>query len=63
MSDTSTEARVPELWAGTDAGKGHHHCVVIDAGGQRKLSRRVANNEPELLQLISDVLALGQDVT
>ncbi|MFF9217131.1 IS110 family RNA-guided transposase [Streptomyces viridosporus] len=63
MSDTSTEARVPELWAGTDAGKGHHHCVVIDAEGQRKLSRRVANSEPELLQLISDVLALGQDVT
>ncbi|WP_434097592.1 IS110 family transposase, partial [Streptomyces viridosporus] len=54
---------MPELWAGTDAGKGHHHCVVIGAEGQRKLSRRVANNEPELLQLISDVLALGQDVT
>ena len=56
---------MPELWAGTDAGKAEHHCVVIDADGQRKLSRRVANDESTLLQLIGDVLALteGEPVT
>jgi transposase len=56
---------VPELWAGTDAGKAEHHCVVIDTDGQRKLSRRVANDETVLLKLISDVLELsgGEPVT
>ncbi|WP_189868293.1 IS110 family transposase, partial [Streptomyces noursei] len=50
-------------WAGTDAGKAHHHCVVIDAEGRRLLSRRVANDEAELLKLIGDVLDLGEEVT
>jgi transposase len=45
------------LWAGIDAGKTHHHCVVIDETGRRVLSRRVANDETELLALIADVLA------
>lgn len=56
---------MPELWAGTDAGKAEHHCVVIDSDGQRKLSRRVANDETALLNLIGDVLALseGEPVT
>ncbi|MBO0515239.1 IS110 family transposase [Streptomyces beijiangensis] len=56
---------VPELWAGTDAGKAEHHCVAIATDGTRKLSRRVANDESTLLQLISDVLELsdGDPVT
>ncbi len=29
------------IWAGIDAGKTHHHCVAIDEGGRRLLSRRV----------------------
>ncbi|MFD7056201.1 IS110 family transposase [Streptomyces mirabilis] len=51
------------IWAGIDAGKTHHHCVAIDESGRRLLSRRVANDEPELLQLLSDVLDLGDEVT
>jgi transposase len=51
------------IWAGIDAGKTHHHCVAIDESGQRLLSRRVANDEPELLELLTDVLALGDEVT
>ncbi|MFE9688085.1 IS110 family transposase [Streptomyces sp. NPDC006285] len=50
------------IWAGTDIGKTHHHCVVLDAEGNRLLSRRVLNDEPELLALLADVLALGEDV-
>ncbi len=50
---------MPELWAGTDTGKAEHHCTVIDAGGVKVLSRRVPNNEPELLELIRDVLELA----
>ncbi|MFJ6655547.1 IS110 family transposase [Streptomyces sp. NPDC091377] len=48
------------IWAGIDAGKTHHHCVVIDDTGKRLLSRRVANEETELLKLLGDVLALGE---
>ncbi|MEU5239172.1 IS110 family transposase, partial [Streptomyces lydicus] len=40
------------IWAGIDAGKTHHHCVVIDETGKRLLSRRVANDETELLKLL-----------
>ncbi|MFD7377691.1 IS110 family RNA-guided transposase [Streptomyces mirabilis] len=51
------------IWAGIDAGKTHHHCVAIDDSGRRLLSRRIANDEPELLELLADVLALGDQVT
>ncbi|MFI6518408.1 IS110 family transposase [Spirillospora sp. NPDC050679] len=51
-----------ELWAGVDAGKGAHHCTVIDADGAKVLSRRVVNDEAELLALIGDVLALDRPV-
>ncbi|MGW1290878.1 IS110 family transposase, partial [Streptomyces sp. NPDC002586] len=47
------------IWAGIDCGKTHHHCLVMDSEGSTLLSRRVANDEPELLQLISDVLDLA----
>jgi hypothetical protein len=49
------------IWAGMDIGKEHHHCVVIDADDRRLLSRRVANDEPALLELISDVLAIAPE--
>ena len=56
---------MPQLWAGIDAGKGHHHCVVIDETGQRLYSQRVPNNEAELLDLIGTIteLAVGDAVT
>jgi transposase len=48
-----------QLWAGVDAGKAHHHCVVIDADGNRLLSQRVPNDEPALLQLLAGVLEIA----
>jgi transposase len=56
------EEQVAQIWAGTDIGKNHHHCVVLDADGRKLLSRRVLNDEPELLTLLADVLALHEDV-
>ena len=47
------------LWAGVDAGKSDHYCVVIDADGKRLLSRRVANDEAALLELINAITALA----
>jgi transposase len=63
---TKTEVVVAQqLWAGVDAGKSEHHCVLIDVDGKRLLSRRVANDEAVLQELISDVMALadGGEVT
>src|SRR5579859_7268610 len=57
---TSTEVVVTQqLWAGVDAGKSDHHCVVIDTDAQRLLSQRAANDETALLELRSTVTALG----
>ncbi|MFD5268967.1 transposase [Streptomyces sp. NPDC058335] len=50
-----------EIWAGVDVGKTHHHPVVINAEGERLLSRRILNDEAELLALIGDALALSDD--
>ena len=54
-----------QLWAGIDAGKSDHHCVVIDTDGQRLLSQRVANDETVLLELMQAVMTLadGGEVT
>lgn len=63
---TSTEVVVTQaIWAGIDAGKSDHYCLVIDADGNRLLSRRVANDEAALLELISTVTAMagGGEVT
>ncbi|MFJ5535224.1 IS110 family transposase, partial [Streptomyces sp. NPDC093261] len=62
MYDELAEVTVPEIWAGMDIGKEHHHCVVINAEGERLLSRRVQNDETALLALIGDVLAISDDV-
>ena len=51
------------MWAGFDAGKRHHHLVVIDTEGRRLLSRRVANEEAELRDTIATVLAMASHVT
>ena len=47
------------VWAGIDSGKRAHHCAVIDATGRMLLSRRVANEESALLELVTAVLALA----
>ena len=50
-----------QLWAGIDAGKSDHHCVVIDTDGQRLLSQRIINDESALRELITAVTALADD--
>jgi transposase len=53
---------VERAWAGIDAGKGHHHVVVIDGEGRRMLSRRVANDEPDLVTLIAAIVDCATEV-
>ncbi|MET8911007.1 IS110 family transposase [Micromonospora sp. NPDC004551] len=55
--------QVEQAWAGIDAGKSHHHLVVIDSEGRRLLSRRLSNDEPELTAAITAILARAQKVT
>lgn len=52
------------LWAGIDAGKRAHHCVVIDQTGTVLLSKRVENDEKALLELIGTTaeIAAGGEV-
>lgn len=65
MTENTEVIVAQQLWAGIDAGKSDHHCVVIDTNGQRLLSQRVANDETLLLELITAVRALadGGEVT
>ncbi len=50
-------------WAGLDIGKEHHHAMVVDAEGKRLLSRRVANDQAALKELIGQVLELAATVS
>lgn len=52
---------MPTIWAGIDSGKRAHHCVVIDQTGAVLLSRRVDNDEGELLELIATITELAAD--
>lgn len=47
-----------DLFAGIDAGKSHHHCVVIDTDGKRLLSRKIDNDETVITDLIDEVNTL-----
>jgi transposase len=46
-------------WAGVDVGKGFHWAHVVDASGTKLLSRKVGNDEAELLGLLDEVLSLA----
>ena len=49
-------------WAGVDVGKGFHWAHVVDASGTKLLSRRVENDEAELLSLLKEVLSLAEEI-
>jgi len=44
---------------GIDAGKIGHHCVVINDAGDKLLSRKVSNDETDVLQLVGEVAGLA----
>ena len=51
-----------KAWAGVDVGKGFHWAHVVDARGTELLSRRVQNDEADLLALIDEALSLAGEV-
>jgi hypothetical protein len=44
---------VAKAWVGVDAGKQDHWAVVVDPDGTVLLSRRVANDEQAILELLA----------
>lgn len=62
-----TETRVEQVrdtaWAGIDVGKTHHWVCVIDAHGTPLLSLKVANNQADILALITTVSTFAQHVS
>jgi transposase len=57
-----TEVLMDEAWAGVDAGKEFHWAHVLDASGTELLSRKVQNDEADILRLIDDALSLAEEV-
>jgi len=55
------EAR-PKAWAGIDAGKEFHWAHVLDASGEKLLSRKVTNDEADLSELIDEALSFAEEV-
>jgi len=51
-----------KAWAGVDAGKEFHWAHVLDASGRELLSRKVENDEADLLKLIDEALSLAEEV-
>lgn len=51
------------VWAGIDVGKEHHWVVAIDEAGRVLLSRKVTNDEREIVQILADVGALADRVS
>lgn len=52
-----------QLWAGVDVGKDQHWVCVVDDTGTVVLSRKLANDEQRIRELVADVDVLGAQVS
>ena len=51
-----------KAWAGVDAGKEFHWACVLDASGRELLSRKVENDEADILRLMDEALLLAEEI-
>ena len=51
-----------KVWAGVDAGKEFHWAHVLDDSGRELLSRKVENQEADILRLIDEALSFADEV-
>jgi transposase len=56
------ERPLNNAWVGVDVGKEFHWVHVLDPSGTQLLSRRVENDEADLLRLIEEVFSLAEEV-
>jgi transposase len=51
-----------KAWVGVDAGKEFHWAHVLDASGRQLLSRKVENDEADILRLVNEALSFAEEV-
>jgi transposase len=51
-----------KAWVGVDVGKEFHWAQVLDASGRQLLSRKVENDEADILELIDEALSSAEKV-
>lgn len=54
--------RRAQVWAGIDAGKGHHWAAVVDDTGVTLWSKKVENDESAILTVLGEILDLADEV-
>ncbi|MFJ9567976.1 IS110 family transposase [Streptomyces fuscichromogenes] len=54
--------RKAQVWAGIDAGKGHHWAAVVDDTGGTLWSKKVDNDESAILTALGEILDLADEV-
>ncbi|MET8249247.1 IS110 family transposase, partial [Streptomyces sp. NPDC005202] len=54
--------RQAQVWAGIDAGKGHHWAAVVDETGETVWSKKIDNDETAILTAIGETLDLADEV-
>jgi transposase len=56
------EVLMDRVWVGIDAGKEFHWAHVLDASGEKLLSKKVENDEADLCALVDEALSLAEEV-
>ncbi|MFG3227374.1 IS110 family transposase, partial [Kitasatospora sp. NPDC048194] len=54
--------RSAHVWAGVDAGKGHHWAAVVDETGATLWSKKIDNDETAILTALGEILGLADEV-
>ncbi|PZT76047.1 MULTISPECIES: IS110 family transposase [unclassified Streptomyces] len=54
--------RKAQVWAGVDAGKGHHWAAVVDETGATLWSKRIDNDESAILTAMGEILDLADQI-
>jgi hypothetical protein len=54
--------RKTRLWAGIDAGKGHHWAAVVDETGATLWSKKIDNDESAILAALGEILDLADEI-
>ncbi len=54
--------RPARVWAGVDAGKGHHWAAVVDEAGSTLWSKKIDNDESAILAALAEILDLADEV-
>ncbi len=57
------EPNKPRVWVGVDVGKAHHWAAAVEETGRQVWSRKIANDETEIIDAIAAALDLAEEVS